>query len=289
MQQRIRRVASPVLVAATVGGIIWVSAGDLNPPPGAVTPTMKTLTEVQPRIAINATNTPGDASSTFKITRSGSYYLTDNVTAAVDANGLSIEADDVTVDLSGFALVGAPGSTAGTGIYMDGRSNVEIRNGTVRGFGGDGIREANVSGRSQRVIGVRAVSNGQAGIALAGEASLVKDCAAENNGEGGITVGAGCTVTGNTANDNQLHGILTNRGCTITGNTARNNQQSGIVADPGCTVTGNTANFNGRFGIGVIGNSLVDQNTAFDNDQSGVGVANISACPTCTFGLNHAP
>ncbi|MCH8150310.1 MAG: hypothetical protein IH987_20420, partial [Planctomycetes bacterium] len=63
MQNRIRIVSGPVLVAATVGGIIWVSAGNLNPPSGPVTPTMKTLTEVEPRIAINATNTPGDASS----------------------------------------------------------------------------------------------------------------------------------------------------------------------------------------------------------------------------------
>ncbi len=63
MHQRIRRVSGPVLVAATVGGIIWVSAGDLNPPSGPVTPTMKTLTEVEPRIAINATNTPGSGNS----------------------------------------------------------------------------------------------------------------------------------------------------------------------------------------------------------------------------------
>ena len=34
MQQRINRVSSSVLVAATVGGIIWVSAGDLTPPCG---------------------------------------------------------------------------------------------------------------------------------------------------------------------------------------------------------------------------------------------------------------
>ena len=47
MRNAIPRFAGPVLVAAAVGGIIWVSAGDLDPPPGPVAPTMKTPTEVE--------------------------------------------------------------------------------------------------------------------------------------------------------------------------------------------------------------------------------------------------
>lgn len=46
MTHHVLRFASPVLVAAAVGGVLWVSAGDLNPPPGAVTPTMRTLDEI---------------------------------------------------------------------------------------------------------------------------------------------------------------------------------------------------------------------------------------------------
>ena len=69
-----------VMVAATLGGIFWVSAGDLNPPAGPVTPTMKPLDEVEPRTAVNATNTPGDTDSSFRISQSGSYYLTANLT-----------------------------------------------------------------------------------------------------------------------------------------------------------------------------------------------------------------
>jgi len=33
-------------VAVAIGGSIWVIAGDLNPPPGPVAPTMKTLSEL---------------------------------------------------------------------------------------------------------------------------------------------------------------------------------------------------------------------------------------------------
>ena len=245
MHQRIRRISGPVLVAATVGGIIWVSAGNLDPPGGAIGPTMKTLTEVEPRIAINATNTPGDDFSTFMITQPGSYYLTGNVTGAVNANGLTIDADDVTVDLAGYALIGAPGSAAGSGIFMFERSNVEIRNGTVRDFGDDGIRGFGF-GRSHRVISVRVLSNGSYGIRFVGEGNLVKDCTAQGNA-------------------------------------------FGINAGLGSTVTGNTASFNEGFGFELEGNNLVDQNTAFNNNQSGGGFANMSACATCTFGVNHAP
>src|SRR5262245_49761975 len=74
-------------------------AGDLIPPPGAVSPTMKTLTEVEPRIPINATNTPGDANSLYRITQPGSYHLTGNITGAVGKHGIEIASGGVTIDL----------------------------------------------------------------------------------------------------------------------------------------------------------------------------------------------
>ena len=50
-----------VLRALTVGmvlGATWrAGAGDLNPPAGPILPTMKPLDQVEPRTAINATNT----------------------------------------------------------------------------------------------------------------------------------------------------------------------------------------------------------------------------------------
>ena len=41
-------------------------------PPGAPTPTMKTLDQIEPRTPIDATHTPGDANALFNITQSGS-------------------------------------------------------------------------------------------------------------------------------------------------------------------------------------------------------------------------
>src|SRR4051812_18571328 len=48
-------------------------AGPLSPPVGPVVATMKTLSEVEPRIALSSTNTPGDGDSLFRITGPGSY------------------------------------------------------------------------------------------------------------------------------------------------------------------------------------------------------------------------
>jgi hypothetical protein len=44
-----------------------------------VAPTYKTLHEVEPRVTINATNTPGDDGAIYRITQPGSYYLAENV------------------------------------------------------------------------------------------------------------------------------------------------------------------------------------------------------------------
>lgn len=97
-------------------------------------------------------------------------------------------------------------------------------------------------------------------------------------------------MTDNTAYDNLAGaGIVAGTGSTVTGNVAYGNGDIGIAAGLGSTVTGNTAYGNGRNGIYLAGNCLVDQNTAYNNDQSVGGYANISACASCTFGLNHAP
>src|SRR5437870_4522683 len=89
-----------VVVAGVLCTIVSLHAGDLNPPPGPVTPTMKTLTEVEPRTAISAVNTPGDGDSLFKITQAGSYYLIGNAQGAAGKTGIEVTASHVTIDLN---------------------------------------------------------------------------------------------------------------------------------------------------------------------------------------------
>ena len=122
----------------TASGTVAALAGPLDPPVGPIAPTFKTLTEVEPRVAINATNTPGDGNSIYRITQPGSYYLTGNVAGVSGRSGIEIAADNVTIDLMGFSVEGVGGSLDGVTTELT-RNNLTVRNGTVSGWGQDGI------------------------------------------------------------------------------------------------------------------------------------------------------
>lgn len=110
-----------------------VLAGPLAPPAGPVAPTPGP----EPRIAINAANTPGDATAMFIISQPGSYYLEGSVTGAVGTRGVDVRASNVTIDLMGFALGGVPGSSHG--VFVDlfaGHVGLELRNGVIHNWGG---------------------------------------------------------------------------------------------------------------------------------------------------------
>ena len=74
----------------------------------------------------------------YTINQPGSYYLSRNLTMTADSNGITVKADNVTIDLMGFTLKGR-GTGEKDGITMNGRSNVEVRNGTVENWGGAGV------------------------------------------------------------------------------------------------------------------------------------------------------
>jgi len=127
----LRRLAPIALILAGAAAISI--GGPLDPPAGPVTSTYKTLSEVQPRIAINAANTPGDAGNLFRITQPGSYYLTGNITGVAAKHGISINASNVTIDLMGFTVQGAAGAPSGITTTTTPLNNLCIRNGFVSG------------------------------------------------------------------------------------------------------------------------------------------------------------
>ena len=124
----------------------------------------------------------------YEIKNPGFYYLSGNLTYSGSTNAITVSADDVTLDLMGFSLTnsGAPGTT--NGIHMSGRSNVEIRNGTVRGFY-RGVCELG-GGNYHRAINVRATGNTK-GIYWGGYHCLIKGCNASNNGGDGLFLNSG--------------------------------------------------------------------------------------------------
>ncbi len=114
-------------------------------PPGAPAPTMKTLAQVEPRVPVDAINTPGDAQNAFIITQPGSYYLTSDVVASGGSSGIWVNVVNtrgVTIDLNGFAVVGAGQDSDGnaTGIVSGSEATpVNLSGGRVVGWSGRGV------------------------------------------------------------------------------------------------------------------------------------------------------
>lgn len=150
--------------------------------------------------------TTGDAPGfPVSITQSGSYRLTSDLTVGASLGGISVAAENVTLDLNGFTIFGGGGAFFSDGIGV-GQMNVEVRNGTVRGFSRHGIF-TNASTHYVRVIGVRSISNALAGIELQGQANLVDGCTALNNGNSGIRALDGSLVINSVARGNTIFGL----------------------------------------------------------------------------------
>jgi len=287
------------LAGTLATGLVFLAqAGPLNPPGGAVSSTYKTLSEVEPRIAVNSVNTPGDGTTLFRISLPGSYYLTGNVDGVSGKRGIVISANGVTLDLNGFALNGVTGSLDGIASEATFISGCTVRNGTVRLWAGNGItfNVANASGnRIQNVTadgnvggivcglsGVieRCVATGNTTGFLLGPNSVIRDSQVSSSNAGGTGIQASddCRVIACVANGAVL-GINTGNNCIVTDCTAQKNTTAGITAATRCTVTNCTANDNPGSGIVVTGNQgRYDGNTTIGNGNDGLSFV------TATFG-----
>jgi hypothetical protein len=216
-------------VAGLAAGAFLTSragAGDLNPPPGPISPSMKPLDQIEPRIAINSANTPGTATATFRITQPGSYYLTGNVQGESGKNGIEIDASNVSIDMMGFTLMGVHGSLRG---IFSNSSNITIRNGTVQAWGSDGI---NLSVSTQPSISllehVKVIQNNGRGIQTTLFAR-VHSCIAEGNTDIGVFAFARSVITDCIATSNNRTGIESGGESILSRCTARSNGQGGIA------------------------------------------------------------
>ena len=276
--------ARTIFASLTLGGAALLFAGPLDPPSGPVTSTYKTLTEVEPRIAINATNTPGDADSVFRIAASGSYYLTGNLIGLFNAgmHGIEVAASDVTIDLGGFRITGGASTLDGIYIPDSGLKNITVRNGSVTNWGGAGVNARYATGGS--ITRVNASGNGLAGI-NAGIGFVVRECTAADNATGivanrdstiehcsastnlgaGVGVGINCSVIGCTASSNAAGGIFSQNYSRIADCTASENGGWGIEVLTGCAVLDSLASSNGSGGIRVDSGCLVRGNNCQRN------------------------
>jgi parallel beta-helix repeat protein len=297
---------SLILIAGAVA-----AAGPLDPPVGPVQPSMKPLSQVEPRMPLSAVNTPGDQNSTFRITAAGSYYLADNLVGEAGKAGIEIAASGVSVDLMGFTLQGATGTLEG--VTTDGpQLDLAVRNGFVSGWGRDGVNliiAGDLSGACL-VENVHATLNSGNGIS-AGIGSIVRSCIATSNRETGILVDGGSVVESCLARHNAVGirvgdhsnvrasqgvgnfgiGIFLGPECTVSDSAAQGNTDTGIYSQGSgtilnCTATANFADGvllydsvvrgcsvrgNFREGINAIGKCVVEENTSEDN-VAGMGI-----------------
>jgi len=220
----------------------------------------------------------------YTISAPGSYYLGSNLSYA-GGDGITVNSDDVTLDLMGFTITGT--GNVNNGIRMNGRNNVEIRNGTLSGWF-CGIRD-NSSGVGHRVTNVRAEGNIN-GICLMGSGHLIQGCRATAAGTAGygLLIGSQGTISGCQTSNFSVYGIYIFEYGTISGNVVIGpgnvgsdggifagaaslvmgnevtNAGTGIYCNEAASVIGNTVSTSaGQIGIRVSTQpTVLDQNTS---------------------------
>lgn len=275
-----RRQISPLILAVIGGSCLstFALAGPLTPPDGPVAPTLKTLTEIEPRIAINSSNTPGDNDGTpsvYRIVQPGSYYLVGNFTGEAGKRCIEVACDDVTIDLNGMTITGVGSSTGG--IYVDGiRNNISIRNGVIKSIGaGPGIDYAIVGGSGWRVESVRVMSCAGVGINVP-RASTVLACGAFSNTGTGIKVLEYSQVINCESEQNATGVMLSNYARAIHTTCAMNSSNGIDASSDGTEVIECIAATNGGNGIvGLNGASIARCVVRFNNLA---GITTNSSC-----------
>lgn len=269
------------LLAAASAALV---AGPLTPPAGPVTGSYKTLSEVEPRIAIGPGNTPGDATAVFRITQPGSYYLTGNVAGVAGKNGIRVSAAAVTLDLNGFSVIGVAGALSG--VFLDNVANyVMMKNGSVSDWPLDGIDAGfNTHGRYERLFVTRNGAGAASRVGLrSGSSAIICDCDASYNTGVGFWCNEWCTISGCVATSNAFTGIVASAGAVVTGCSADQNGGSGIYVGAGSAVTDCVANGSGG-GPGIYGTNqcTVRSCTVTASGGHGVLVGNGSTVTGCS-------
>lgn len=288
------------LCAACLGLVCAVAGGAAQATDGVI--------EINHARALAGSVTPGDTPGyPVTLSRPGSYRLTSNL-AQPDAatHVIIVLAEDVLIDLNGFAITGAntcetdgfipnrtiscTGAGVGRGISTGtGNWRTTVRNGAVNGLAGDCISVGPLSlvediqvsncggygidgnGSNGTAHRIRAFLNAGVGI----HAATVMDSTAHNSGQAGID---GMSISNSSAHSNNSYGIYVSD--SIHHSIATNNQGDGLR---GRFITHSLARGNGGSGI--------SSNLAGGNVLSNASISNLGyglfATSTTAFGANQ--
>jgi len=226
------KVASPVLIVAVLGIVVWVGGGTLNPPPGPVAATGR----FGPRTEIDTLP--------YTIAQPGSYYLGQSLSYAGPGDGITIDADDVDIDLNGFELVGGPGTNSGI-VLVVGHNTVTIHDGQLRDWVNDAIDLG--GGERHHIYNVTVENNGSSGL-IVGPSSIIRNVIANEN-ENGIEPADDSKLTNCVANHNTYYGIFAGQGLHISDSVASQNGMTGMWLSDYCVLIGSNASNNGEHGV----------------------------------------
>jgi hypothetical protein len=280
MRERLAWALLAALGLAVVASLTGVVRGGPLDPPGAPAPT---LPQVEPRTPIRQ-----PAAFPIVLNQPGSYFLTQDITGVAGKDGIEIAADNVTIDLNGFVLLGVAGSGSGI-ITPSPQDTIVVRNGEVRGWTGSGIDlYASVNERlSQLVIDYNGDALSVVPNIKIGNHSSLTDCTATFSPARGVEINSYSLVENCVVNYNGREGIaafgsndriMDNH---VVGNGAAG-ASSGIWLDglEGVAV-GNTVEDNACCGIFASGTGgSVHGNTGRNNN--GGGGNNFLVSPPCT-------
>lgn len=271
--------------ALLLPALFWQSI----PQPGPVVP----VGAPAPQLAQTISRLP------FVIESPGRYVLGGGLTALAKPPrgaeaGIVIKADHVDLDLAGYALVGAEGSTVGVVASLpekrDALYDVCVHGGSLVNWGGSGVDLSVVQGA--RLRDLHASGNGAPRVAswglCAGTAAVVRDCTANDNIGAGIIAGTASQVSDCLSDRNGLEGFafagqVTARQCSAT-----RNGRAGFRLDGGlCTLADCSAMGNGAEGVQTIEAASVRDCDASGNLGSGFALGSGSSIRGCLASRNR--
>jgi hypothetical protein len=223
------------------------------------------IVEINQVRALAGNITSGDSAGfPVIISQRGSYKLTSNLTVPdVNTSGVIITADDVTIDLNGFSVVG-PATAAGpdgSGLGIRSDRRAVVYNGTIRGMGDVGVQLGSYS----RAEKLQVVAN-KIGLSAAG--AIISEINANQNRAAGISVANGSTVTKCVVYDNLGDGIVASIASSIIGNIVKDNHGVGILAGSGGLVLQNVVNGSTSYGLSLDDSTAYGQNVVSGNNGS---------------------
>lgn len=222
------------------------------------------------------------------ITEPGSYRLASNLDIrselnAENLNVIEVSADDVTLDLAGFAILGPTEcsgspvtscSPTGSGVGVDfndsgSRFLGTVENGVIRGMGQFGID----SDRSISVENMRISESGASGVTVSNGIGRVKGSVIFRNGGDGLF--GSLLVVDTSTQENGGRGIFLNPGGTAQDNQVLENAGDGIRCGA-CLLLDNVVNNNVGFGLDLDGGASYGRNLIFNNDAGHINDTGIN-------------